>query len=128
VWQNFRADGILTNVQDIERVLGAVRALRMIPSGTWLQSNMVYTLDSPDIDQWIDLLYTIAQYGAQEGSKYPFNGGADGSDDGSPDGSVDGLDDGLQYGATDVSEDLFTNNGEQGRRSVQTRYELRPRR
>jgi hypothetical protein len=68
-----------TDAQDIEKVLGAVRTLPMIPNNTWLQTNMVYTLDSPDIDQWIDFLYAIVQYSAQEGSAYPFNGGENAS-------------------------------------------------
>jgi hypothetical protein len=106
-WQNCRADGITTDAQDIEKVLGAVKTLRMIANDTWLQSNMVYTLDSPDIDQWIDLLYAMVQYSAQEGSKYPFNGGEDGSDDGP------------QHGTADGSEHS---------RGLQTRYELRRRR
>ena len=102
VWQNFRTDGILTDVQDIEKVLSVVKTLRMIASDTWLQANMVYTLDSPDIDQWIDLLYAIAQYGGQEGPKYTLEGGVDGP----------------QCGTAGVSEKLLTRN-------AQSRYELR---
>jgi hypothetical protein len=51
----------------------------MIANDTWLETSMVYTLDSPDIDQWIDLLYAMVQYSAQEESAYAFNGGEDGS-------------------------------------------------
>jgi hypothetical protein len=74
-WQKCRAGGMTTDAQDIGKVLGAVRRLLMIANGTWLQTSMVYTLESPDIDQWIDLLYAIVQYSAQEGPAYPFNGG-----------------------------------------------------
>jgi hypothetical protein len=78
-WQKCRAGGMTTDAQDIEKVLGAVRRLPMISNDTWLQTSMVYTLESPDIDQWIDLLYAMVQYSAQEGSAYPSNGGENGS-------------------------------------------------
>jgi hypothetical protein len=118
IWQNFRANRTLTNEQDIEKVLGAVRGLRMIPKDTWLQTNMVYTLNSPDIDQWIDLLDAIAEYGTKEGSKYRYNDGLDEPEDTLAETS--------EHGSVEGSEGGSTRGPKQGRRSNQNRYSLRP--